>query len=906
MSAIIVIALMFASIFAVAAPSVKAAYTNVTGQPGVIAQASTTAPISAGYVSLGPLPTGTTQPASSFVQAAYIAVEPQVIGVGQAALIEAWCTPGMYHAFYDQGYTVNIIKPDHTTETLGPVNSYQGDDTYWWSYVPDQVGTWQFQLVSPGTYLAAGNYTDDPTGQGFGGPANNQYLLGAPVWYEPANSIWYNVTVQQNLVAAWPPAAIPGAGDYWSRPISVMNREWKSIAGNFPFSGIEYFDNGNTFYEGFPSAHYIPYVQAPTSAHVVWMKQNALSGLIGGWAGQYSVFSSPGTPTIIYDGRCYQTITKPMPVLVNGSQVMQATSCWECYDLQTGQIYWDETGIPNPPTNVIYELGTAQPIPGAEANNGYTIALATIVAGTAPTASNPSGGPARLLEYNPLTGAVTVNTTLANGMTTNIIYADPYVMSIQQVGTGASAQWWLLNWTLSGYASTTVFSTKLLNNVTWTPFEQLYANYSVDYTGYDFGKGIGVFGGWNNPPGPQWCIGYSLGAASMITGQVLFFEQSNDTLTLNVQAGASTSLITNNNGLVAMNAAQGHWNCWDDQTGKLVWTSQSMIDTYPWTTNTPGYPWAEFQAYSESSIPINDSFSELVACTYAGLYAINWADGSLLWHYYDNNTVPFESPYGGNSFFTSCEQAGGLIYSYAGEHTPSEPINRGWDTICLNATTGALVWNIEDTMVPGAVSDGYLCAANQDDGFMYVFGAGKTATTVTAPQTSITQGTSIMIGGTVLDESPAQAGTPCVADSSMSNQMEYLHMQQPINGLWQNFNMTGVPVVLTATDSSGTVTNIGTAISNPYDGTFGLSWTPPSAGTYHISAAFYGDDSYGSSSAGTNVVVSTAAAATSTPIATPVPSNLATNSDLMTYIVIAAVAIIIAIAIATILILRKH
>ena len=36
-------------------------------------------------------------------------------------------------------------------------------------------------------------------------------------------------------------------------------------------------------------------------------------------------------------------------------------------------------------------------------------------------------------------------------------------------------------------------------------------------------------------------------------------------------------------------------------------------------------------------------------------------------------------------------------------------------------------------MSKGAIADGYLTAANSYDGYMYVFGKGKSATTVTAP-----------------------------------------------------------------------------------------------------------------------------------------------------------------------------
>jgi outer membrane protein assembly factor BamB len=317
------------------------------------------------------------------------------------------------------------------------------------------------------------------------------------------------------------------------------------------------------------------------------------------------------------------------------------------------------------------------------------------------------------------------------------------------------------------------------------------------------------------------------------------------------------------------------------------------------------YPWANWWAYSESSYDINDTCSELVLCNYDGLYGINWANGNILWHYTDPS-VPFESPYGENPFFTNCEQADGMVYSYAAQHSPRQPIVRSWNTVCVNASTGALIWEIDGSMSVGAIADGYLTAANSDDGYMYVFGMGKSATTVEAPLNAVTQGTPVLIQGTVLDESPAQPGTPCVSDASMENQMEYLHMQQPITGLWGNITMTGVPVTLTATDQSGTVYNIGTATTNAYDGTFGISWTPPSAGIYHIAASYYGDDSYGSSGAGTELLVVAAPTVTATPTLAPTatPSSAATASDVMLYIVAAAIAIIIAIAIVGVLMLR--
>ncbi len=141
------------------------------------------------------------------------------------------------------------------------------------------------------------------------------------------------------------------------------------------------------------------------------------------------------------------------------------------------------------------------------------------------------------------------------------------------------------------------------------------------------------------------------------------------------------------------------------------------------------------------------------------------------------------------------------------------------------------------------------------DGYQYVIGKGESETTVTAPKTSIPRGTALTIEGTVLDLSPAQPGTPCVSQESMGTQMDYLHMQMPIDSVWHNTTITGVPVTLTAMGPTGNYIDIGTVTTEGYYGTFGLSWTPTAEGTYKILATFAGDESYGSSGAATYVTV---------------------------------------------------
>jgi hypothetical protein len=201
------------------------------------------------------------------------------------------------------------------------------------------------------------------------------------------------------------------------------------------------------------------------------------------------------------------------------------------------------------------------------------------------------------------------------------------------------------------------------------------------------------------------------------------------------------------------------------------------------------------------------------------------------------------------------------------------------------------------------MADGYTTAGSAD-GYMYVFGRGKSATTVSAPQTTVAKGTAVLIQGTVLDQSPAQPGAACVSDESQATYMEYLHMQQPIDGIFHNVKVLGVPVTLFAVDSDGTVIDIGTVTSD-MSGTFSYAWTPPNEGVYKITAAFVGSESYGSSWAETAVSIGPAPAVATTQPTQP-PAAAPDNTGLI-YATLAAVIVAIIIGIVAILVgLRKR
>jgi hypothetical protein len=203
---------------------------------------------------------------------------------------------------------------------------------------------------------------------------------------------------------------------------------------------------------------------------------------------------------------------------------------------------------------------------------------------------------------------------------------------------------------------------------------------------------------------------------------------------------------------------------------------------------------------------------------------------------------------------------------------------------------------LQDALFQLGIADGYLVGGNSFDGYTYGFGKGLSKTTIEAPMTAATLGQSIVIKGTVLDQSTAQPDTPCISEQSMNEWMNYLHMQTTIPA-----NVVGVPVSIDAIDPNGNAVHIADVTSD-MSGTYGYTWTPEISGDYKVTATFGGSGAYGSSWAQTFVSVVNAPAVTATPTTTAA----LTMPPFEVYFAASTIAIIIAVAIIGLLILRKH
>jgi hypothetical protein len=810
-----------------------ASVTLVANQP---ANAQT---LAAQQPSAGPLPSGA-NPSITIETIPYLSFTPNPIGVGQSLLINVWMHPPInVQRQFINAFKVTITKPDGTTESK-LLNSYAGDATGWMEFVPETAGNYSIKFDFLGMYYPDGRYLE---GKIINATTGGQVMGSA--YYSPSATKEQSLTVQDNLVMSWPPSPLPT--DYWTRPVSPEHREWWTILGNYPATG--YLGGGPMWDALYPDTNprwssqynFVPYVQAPNSAHVVWKRQGDIGGLFGGVMGQVSLRPPPGYPSIIYAGRCYQSLTK----VFNGF----TQSVWQCYDLRTGEIIWEKTNITQVPTAITYTERTSQAVQGeASMMRGLTAQLLYI-------------GGGRLIKYNPWNGAVTLNVSISP-LTTGTYFMHEYALSVQDLGSNVSAanRYRLINWSTNdaGYEGIVTPSTmsagiaqglvdRIASNISW-PMSNLPN--TIDYT-----AGVAVFASSINPPNPSGTgvsIGQRLVGVNINTGAVMW-NVTNEDAGGHAQFFSTITCVADNGKYVAR-LNTGDIRAWDLQTGKVAWS-------------TPlSYPWGVFGAYH-----VQSAYGLYFCGSYDGVNALNYSTGKIEWTFKAYTPYQFETPYNGEYVFhVGGQVADGKLYISSAEHTPGQPETRGLKLYCLDAITGKQLWNFsgsqldESRIFTGAIADGYLAFANYYDSTMYVFGKGKSQTTIDAPLVALNQGQSLVLKGTVMDMSPAQPNTPCISKESMSVWMEYIHMQNQIPA-----NVTGVPVSIDAVDPNGNYVHI-TDVTSDMSGTYSYMWTPDISGKYTVTATFMGDDSYGSSYAETAVGVVQAPQASIAPTATPI------------------------------------
>ena len=563
-----------------------------------------TIPLAKAQQTTGPLPSGVT-PDFRVETTAYMSIRPSVVGLGQTFIVNLFPIPAPNANREFKNLKVTITKPDESIDII-TLDSYVADGTAWFEYIADQVGDWTFYHELPGQYFPAGRYSNGEIVDSGGSSYTES------VYYEPSSTPEMTITVQEEIVYSWPDLGLPT--DYWTRPVPYERREWAPVAGDFPWRGPgggplwdELYPDTNPYWGGYDYTGFggpwrgtwTPWVQAPESAHVAWKEQYAIGGIIGGGFGteiaNAGIFGGGGVgrfPEIVYAGRAYQTYTKP-------GTGASAKLYWKCYDIRTGEIYWDqqpattigigffgaevETGIT--PTVIEYSEGL---LPGGQvAIEPEHITSVSLLAFT--------GG--RMYKFDPWTGGITANVSL-DPMTGSggVYYMNGFALGVQNLGS----EYRLINWTTFGSSGN--FASRVQNNITW-PWSSLPQT-------TDFNTGIAISATKSYVAGAP--DKTTVRAASLKTGQELWSVELDEWV-------YSTNTCYADHGKFAMLSEQGYFIALDQRTGKEVWKSEKF--DYPW--DEPG-----FGGYNVLS-----AYGLLFRNAYSGVYAFNWDDGSVAWKY---------------------------------------------------------------------------------------------------------------------------------------------------------------------------------------------------------------------------------------------------------------------------------
>lgn len=750
---------------------------------------------------------------------AFLAVNPNPVGVNQKVQVTIWLSPIPPESYVDYFHDmiVTIIKPDQTTETIGPLTSFAMGGQYF-EYTPTAIGEYKFKFSYPGETFATSGW-----------------------YYMPSETPITTLKVQQEPPAALPETPIPT--DYWARPINAENRNWASISGNWLM--VNYKSSHNPFY-GDAASGYNPYSQAPKTPHIMWTKDVMLGGLVGGQLGSSSYYTGQSYdpylyPPIIMNGRLYYHTQK------SGGTGQGANPGVICIDLRSGQELWQNN-------QALIDLGQLY---NYISMNGQ---------GVVPFLWDTTGSTWDV--YDPYNGELLFSfENAASGL--NLWYSDAVIF-----GDDGSMKVYLLNGEQKWFA--------MWDQVKAFEDNGIYALSTSPGT-FDWTKGIQ----WNVTIPERFVTdpvaGLTFPVKHGVSDNVLVAKVGNGANKVYYEIGYD--MTTGQELWVKDTAVQSWFSVYGEgiyasfSLAEMTWTGYDIkTGNQLWVSDSNEYPWGSYISYAPC---IADGI--LYSGSFDGyLHAFDIRTGKQIWKAYSGDAGT-ETIYGTYPFWYGPIVTNQVVLAATGEETPTQPLTKGNKVFAFDSKTGTQLWNISGYMSLRAIADGYLIGYNGYDSRIYCFGKGTSATTIQASSEVISKGESVLITGTVTDQSAGQAGTPVIADKDMAAWMEYLHMQKPMP-----MTTNGVPVTLYATGPDAVEVQIG-QVTTDLTGTFSFQWTPTEQGIYKIAATFTGSESYGSSYAQTAIGVSAAKAPTE-------PIGL--------YIIITAILILIAIAIA-VLILRK-
>ncbi len=258
------------------------------------------------------------QPGTTLKTYPFVDAIPNPVGVGEQVLIKFGVLQELGSVEYGwSDLTVTVVKPDGTTQTLGPKDTDSTGSTYE-MFVPDDAGT----------YKLTAHFPEQGCPMTFYYYEGNFWIMEGTIM-QASTSETIDLVVQEEPLPNYPGHPLPA--EYWSRPIDNQLREWAPIAGNW----LRRPDNA-----------FAPYNDdAPETAHVLWAKPLTTGGQTGGYLGEGQVPAGAETGDA-YEGKFINSVIMNGILYYNKdtAQVAQNNAI-VAVDLRTGEELWRKDGV---------------------------------------------------------------------------------------------------------------------------------------------------------------------------------------------------------------------------------------------------------------------------------------------------------------------------------------------------------------------------------------------------------------------------------------------------------------------------------------------------------------------------------------------------------------------------------
>ncbi len=743
---------------------------------------------------------------------AFIGAIPNPVGVNQQVLLHVGITDYLLvESDGFEGLWVTIVDPEGIETTLEDIRTDSTGGTGV-VFVPTKAGTYTLTTHFP---------TQDYTWLGM---AYFDPSLTGTITYLASESEPLELLVQADQIQYYPGNSLPK--EYWSRPIDAQLWEWTSIAANWVWGGGTY--GGSSI----PN-YYAPYNDGPETPHVIWTKKLTTGGLVGGALGYQSYECGDA-----YEGFFGSSVIINGVLYYNKFKANYPVQRVVAVDIHTGEELWEKTLGDNE------RIAFGQTFYWDSYNyHGTFDYIWTSV-------SSGYFGPTTWKAYD--------------------AYTADHLFSIE--GPPSGTQMYGPKGEIYIYSLDTTAGTLSLWNSSRTIS--------------DSGSWMGGFGApgyitYNATDGIEWTVPAPAG----LEGSVLTAGFQNKLIGGSISREEVTlwgiDLAEGDEGDLLFEETWTAPSEWSDAALDISYAASSLDDEvlvlrtketrlyYGFSTETGDYLWVtdDPEHYMNNYVGTNYAIvdGKLISTGYSGIvYCYDVNDGDLMWSYAADD-VYSEVLWANNWPLQILFITDGKVYLGHYEHSPIDPKPRGAPFICLDMTSGDVVWRIDGAFRQtswggmGIIGDSIITTMNTYDQQIYGIGKGATELTVNAAPKVSTLGGSVLIEGTVMDVSPGtkqtdiairfQGGVPAVSDESMGEWMKYVYMQ-----FARPTDTVGVTVKLEAVDPNNNYQYLDTTTTDSY-GTYALAFEPEVTGTYTIIATFEGSNGYYGDASITHVTV---------------------------------------------------